>query len=317
MLRRAIAMVRAPTRGSQPVKGLTEPRTPSAVAGSMRSQKSTGRVVQIRHDPSYDAAYAAKDTRSGLVVLRHQDSGRLREMCDRLGWQVVEDGSDRRVRVRDGAPARYWTLVTPNTSRANPGNPIATTTSEKANAPIMIVSPGACRKVPAHLTGRTCRHSAWGMCWPSQNGRLAGQRFANCARHRGVRRDIFEARHAAMRSLSGIAELHSMIASPMQAARCSGVPWVSANAAVGSTLRSKPAAPSTPLRILIMAVSHRAHTPPLTWKWVVMPPRPREKCDGHHIFSLLRRSLMRPLGPPAGHALVANIRLSDGRSGEI
>ena len=93
MLRRAIAMVRAPTRGSQPVKGLTEPRTPSAVAGSMRSQKSTGRVVQIRHDPSYDAAYAAKDTRSGLVVLRHQDSGRLREMCDRLGWQVVEDGA--------------------------------------------------------------------------------------------------------------------------------------------------------------------------------------------------------------------------------
>jgi hypothetical protein len=93
MLRRAIAMVRAPTRGSQPVKGLTEPRTPSALAGSMRSQKSTGRVVQIRHDPSYDAAYAAKDTRSGLVVLRHQDSGRLREMCDRLGWQVVEDGT--------------------------------------------------------------------------------------------------------------------------------------------------------------------------------------------------------------------------------
>jgi hypothetical protein len=93
MLRRAIAMVRAPTRGSQPVKGLTEPRTPSALTGSMRSQKSTGRVVQIRHDPSYDAAYAAKDTRSGLVVLRHQDSGRLREMCDRLGWQVVEDGT--------------------------------------------------------------------------------------------------------------------------------------------------------------------------------------------------------------------------------
>jgi hypothetical protein len=93
MLRRAIAMVRAPTRGSQPVKGLTEPRTPAALAGSMRSQKSIGRVVQIRHDPSYDAAYAAKDTRSGLVVLRHQDSSRLREMCDRLGWQVVEDGT--------------------------------------------------------------------------------------------------------------------------------------------------------------------------------------------------------------------------------
>jgi hypothetical protein len=93
MLRRAIAMVRGPVSGSQPVKGLTdELRTPVKPAPSMRSRNSTGRVVQIRHDPSYDAAYAAKDTKSGLVVLRHQDSARLREMCARLGWEVVEDG---------------------------------------------------------------------------------------------------------------------------------------------------------------------------------------------------------------------------------
>jgi hypothetical protein len=94
LLRRAIAMVRGPIGGSQPIKGLTdEPQTPAKLAASMRSKNSTGRVVQIRHDPSYDAAYAAKDTRSGLVVLRHQDSTRLREMCDRLGWEVLEDGA--------------------------------------------------------------------------------------------------------------------------------------------------------------------------------------------------------------------------------
>jgi hypothetical protein len=156
MLRRAIAMVRSPLRGSQPIRGLTdrpksladksatdrsstdtsvtdrsstdtsvtdrsstdtsltdrsstdtsltdksstdksptEPlRSPAALAGSMRAKKAgSGRIVQIRHDPSYDVAYAAKDTKTGLVVLRHNDSARLRSMCDRLGWQVLEDG---------------------------------------------------------------------------------------------------------------------------------------------------------------------------------------------------------------------------------
>ena len=85
------------------------------------------------------------------------------------------------MRVRDGAPARYWTLVTPNISRANPGNPIATTTSEKANAPIMIVSPGACRKVPAHLTGANMPPFGLGGCvghhrivvWPVNVSRTA------------------------------------------------------------------------------------------------------------------------------------------------
>jgi len=95
LLRRAIAMVRGPVRSTQPIKGLTdEPRTPAKLAASMRSKTAgISRVVQIRHDPSYEAAYAAKDTKSGLVVLRHQDSARLREMCARLGWEVAEDGA--------------------------------------------------------------------------------------------------------------------------------------------------------------------------------------------------------------------------------
>jgi len=91
MLKRAIEMVRSPIRGAPP-RGLTDGRqvAPAAPAGSMRSGKPA-RVVQIRHDPSYEAAYAAKDMRSGLVVLRHQDSTRLRAMCERLGWQVMEE----------------------------------------------------------------------------------------------------------------------------------------------------------------------------------------------------------------------------------
>ncbi len=85
-------MVRGPGRGSQPTKGLTDgkPATASALAGSMRSKKLlTGRVVQIQRDPD-EPSYVAKDTKSGLSVLRHQDSGCLRAMCDRIGWQVVD-----------------------------------------------------------------------------------------------------------------------------------------------------------------------------------------------------------------------------------
>jgi hypothetical protein len=72
LLRRAIEMVRGPARGAMRLKR-TAPR----------------RVIEIRHDPSDEAAYAATDVASGLVVLRHRDIARLRSMCDRLGWEVV------------------------------------------------------------------------------------------------------------------------------------------------------------------------------------------------------------------------------------
>ncbi len=85
LLRRAIEMVRGPVRGTT------------------RTKKSTpGRVIEIRHDPSDEAAYAARDVKSGLVVLRHQDITRLRAMCSRLGWQVVDadaPSSDDRTKV--------------------------------------------------------------------------------------------------------------------------------------------------------------------------------------------------------------------------
>jgi hypothetical protein len=92
LLRRAIEMLRAPTRGSQPAGILagSRPDTPAVLADSMQAKGlPTSRVVQIHRDPN-EAAYVAMDTKSGLSVLRHQDSARLRAMCDRIGWQVVD-----------------------------------------------------------------------------------------------------------------------------------------------------------------------------------------------------------------------------------
>jgi hypothetical protein len=52
-------------------------------------QKSTPIVVQIHHDRSR-GKFVAKDTRSGLGVLRHEDVARLRAMCERMGWQIID-----------------------------------------------------------------------------------------------------------------------------------------------------------------------------------------------------------------------------------
>jgi hypothetical protein len=93
LLRRAIEIVQGPTRSSLTKTNLIEARSaPLAKAvSSMRAERSpTSRiVVQIHHDPQ-KAKYVAKDTKSGLSVLRHQDSAWLRAMCDRMGWQVVD-----------------------------------------------------------------------------------------------------------------------------------------------------------------------------------------------------------------------------------
>src|SRR5713101_6118248 len=72
LLKRAIEMVRGPTR-----------RSPTRI---FTASKPT-RIVQIHHDPD-DAAYVAIDAKSGLSVLRHQDSAHLRAMCERIGWRV-------------------------------------------------------------------------------------------------------------------------------------------------------------------------------------------------------------------------------------
>jgi len=46
-------------------------------------------AVQIGYDPQ-KAKYVAKDAKSDFIILRHQDSARLRAMCDRMGWHVVD-----------------------------------------------------------------------------------------------------------------------------------------------------------------------------------------------------------------------------------
>jgi hypothetical protein len=99
LLRRAIEMVRGRTRPSQAETSVTQAKsktpsksnTPSKAVSTVRVERSPASriVVQIHHDPQ-KTRYVAKDTTSGLGVLRHQDRARLRAMCDRMGWQVIE-----------------------------------------------------------------------------------------------------------------------------------------------------------------------------------------------------------------------------------
>jgi hypothetical protein len=94
LLRRAIEMVRGPTRTSQ-ITSVPEigSKTPSKLVSCMQAERPPASriVVQIHHDPQ-KAKYVARDTTSGLRILRHQDGARLRAMCDRMGWQI-EDGA--------------------------------------------------------------------------------------------------------------------------------------------------------------------------------------------------------------------------------
>ena len=90
LLRRAIEMVRGSTRWSQPTRSLTD---------RMPGRSLSSRVVQIHHDRG-NATYVATDAKSGLCVLRHRDRARLRAMCDRIGWQVVEADTPARTTER-------------------------------------------------------------------------------------------------------------------------------------------------------------------------------------------------------------------------
>ena len=86
-------MVRAPARKSGRTRGIMDHRrdTPAGLANSLRDKKpDPNRRVQIRHEPRHEAVYAARDIRSGLVILRHHDRARLQAMCRRLGWQVLD-----------------------------------------------------------------------------------------------------------------------------------------------------------------------------------------------------------------------------------
>ena len=94
LLRRAIEMVRAPMRSSEIATRVSKVRSgapPKLVSPVPAKRPPASRVsVQILHDPQ-KGKYVAKDTSSGLCILRHEDTTRLRSMCDRMGWQVIED----------------------------------------------------------------------------------------------------------------------------------------------------------------------------------------------------------------------------------
>ena len=59
------------------------------------------RNVQIVQHPKYEGSYAAQDTKSGMIVMVHQDPERLREQCEWMGWRVVV-ASDRSSDVKLG-----------------------------------------------------------------------------------------------------------------------------------------------------------------------------------------------------------------------
>jgi hypothetical protein len=46
-------------------------------------------VAEIHFDP-LKARYAARDTTTGMLVMRHDDKARLKGMCERMGWQIAE-----------------------------------------------------------------------------------------------------------------------------------------------------------------------------------------------------------------------------------
>jgi hypothetical protein len=92
LLKSAIEMARGSLRPSQ-LPTDHGARTPASLARSMRAKRlRTSRIVQIQRDPQ-ETAFLARDTKSGLVVMRHEHSKRLKELCEWFGWQVIDGGT--------------------------------------------------------------------------------------------------------------------------------------------------------------------------------------------------------------------------------
>jgi hypothetical protein len=111
LLKRAIEMVHAPARSPEPaietdlncdprIEGAIEIATQPAAAPEIvvqagikpvvrQPEPPPRKVVEIQYDPA-KAKYAAKDSTTGLLVLRHEDRTRLKGMCERMGWQVLD-----------------------------------------------------------------------------------------------------------------------------------------------------------------------------------------------------------------------------------
>ncbi len=87
--------------GTEPPSGGSRLSSIMAALASALKVATPSRTIAVRHDPTDDRPYAAMDARTGSVLLRHQDSARLRVMCQRLGWRVVDDSSCEPPLVRD------------------------------------------------------------------------------------------------------------------------------------------------------------------------------------------------------------------------
>ena len=48
------------------------------------------RNARIVHHPKHEGSYAAQDAKSGKIIMLHQDPDRLRELCEWIGWRVVD-----------------------------------------------------------------------------------------------------------------------------------------------------------------------------------------------------------------------------------
>ena len=81
-----IEMDREPARASEVPGALGFAPPENKESAEPRPRKA---AVEIHYDPS-KARYAARDTTTGLLVMRHEDRTRLKVMCERMGWQIVE-----------------------------------------------------------------------------------------------------------------------------------------------------------------------------------------------------------------------------------
>jgi hypothetical protein len=70
---------------------VVEPEIKPVVARELEPRPRKPVVVEIHYD-AVKARYAAKDCRTGLLILRHEDRARLKGMCERMGWQVLDNG---------------------------------------------------------------------------------------------------------------------------------------------------------------------------------------------------------------------------------
>src|SRR5262245_20666462 len=66
------------------------PERESRLTFSPAKGAPTGRIVQVCHDP-HENTYTAKDTKSGMVVMRNPDRQRLWELCEWIGWRVLNE----------------------------------------------------------------------------------------------------------------------------------------------------------------------------------------------------------------------------------